>query len=67
MEDGEGKGDSSDGGEDGRDKNHNSDVETLVPVKKGIGEEGVSKNKHGEVVEIACPKGRMRGETPNKE
>jgi hypothetical protein len=39
----------------------------LVPVRKGIREEGVSKNEQVEVVKIACPEGRMRGETPNNE
>ena len=76
MEDGKGDGDSSDDGGDGRDKNHRSDEGALVPVKKGVGEDGVSKNEHVEVVKIACPveevkiacpDGRMRGETPNKE
>ena len=67
MEDREGEGDSSDGSGEGRDKNHKSDEEALVPVKKGIREEGVSKNEHVEVAKIACPEGRMRGETPNKE
>jgi hypothetical protein len=67
VEDGKGNGDSSDDGGDGRDKNHRSDEGALVPVKKGVGEDGVSKNEHVEVVKIACPDGRMRGETPNKE
>ena len=67
MEDGEGEGDASDGGGDGRDANHKSDEEAMLPVKKWIGEEGVSKIEHVEVVKIACPEGRMRGETPNNE
>jgi hypothetical protein len=67
VEDGKGDGDSSDDGGDGRDKNHRSDEGALVPVKKGVVEDGVSKNEHVEVVKIACPDGRMRGETPNKE
>ena len=61
MEDGKGDGDSSDDGGDGRDKNHRSDEGALVPVKKGVGKDGVSKNEHVEVVKIACPDGRMRG------
>jgi hypothetical protein len=42
VEDREGEGDSSDGSGEGRDKNHKSDEEALVSVKKGIREEGVS-------------------------
>ncbi len=38
-----------------------------MPVRKGVREDGVLKNEHVEVVKIACPEGRMRGETPNKE
>jgi len=43
VEDGKGDGDSSDNGGDGRDKNHRSDEGALVPVKKRVGEDGVSK------------------------
>ena len=38
-----------------------------MPVRKGIREEGVSKNEQVEEVKIACPEGRKRGETPNNE
>jgi hypothetical protein len=51
----------------GRDKNHKSDEGALVPVRKGIEEECVSKKEQVELVKIACPEGRIRGETPNKE
>ncbi len=67
VEEREGEGDANDGGGYGRDKNHKSDEGALVPVRKGMREEGVSKNEQVDVVKMACPEGRMRGETPNKE
>jgi hypothetical protein len=39
----------------------------MVPVRKGMREEGVSKNEQVDLMKMACPEGRMRGETPNKE
>ncbi len=51
----------------GEIKTTNQTKRALVSVRKGMREEGVSKNEQVEEVKIACPKGRMRGETPNKE
>jgi hypothetical protein len=39
----------------------------LVPVKKGTWDEGESKKEQVVLVNRACPCGRIRGETPNRE
>ena len=51
----------------GTEKNHRSDEGLLVPVKKGIGEVGVSKTETEVGVNIARPVGRRRGEMPIRE
>jgi hypothetical protein len=51
----------------GTEKNQRSDEGLLVPVKKGIGEVGVSKTETEVGVKIARPCGRRRGEMPIRE
>ena len=51
----------------GTEKNQRSDEGLLAPVKKGIGEVGVSKTETEVGVNIARPVGRRRGEMPIRE
>ena len=54
-------------GGEGTEKNQRSDEGLLAPVKKGIGEVGVSKTETEVGVNIARPVGRRRGEMPIRE
>ncbi len=54
-------------GAGGTDKCHRSASAALRPVRKGKVEVGESKKEQDKLVNIACPWGRMRGETPTRE
>jgi hypothetical protein len=51
----------------GTERCHKSELSVLRPVRKGKVKVGESKKEQDKLVKIACPEGRMRGETPKRE
>ena len=51
----------------GTERYHKSESSVSRPVRKGRVEVGESKKEQDKLLKIACPEGRMRGETPKRE